>query len=202
LWSGLDCSVRECIGGCSGRGTCLNGTCICDAGWSSSDCSSFASASIANNVDGQNVLNGSFSSLCPKNCSGFGSCENGMCVCDFGRYGDACDRYFSDPLDCSARCLNNGTCLNSTCLCAPGYSGARCQTNLLLCPNGTCTSQCPDSCNGNGRCIISQRGISACLCNAGFHVTGVPASTIAVKTVFVSTAPAYVTQDSRGSIVL
>jgi hypothetical protein len=35
-----------------------------------------------------------------------------------------------------------------------------------------------------------------------FHVTGVPASTIAVKTVFVSTAPAYVTQDSRGSIVL
>merc|ERR1712138_143535 len=33
-WAGPDCSERACPNGCSARGACVNGTCVCEQGFS------------------------------------------------------------------------------------------------------------------------------------------------------------------------
>ena len=137
---------------------------MCDAGWTSNDCSS--SFRLSNTP--QKFGNDSNVSLnCLNSCSGHGSCESGVCLCDIDYHGSACDMHLGSS-NCNPRCLNNGTCSNSTCVCTLGYSGTRCQTKSLLCPNGTCTSECPNSCSGRGSCLVSAGRIAICLCDAGF----------------------------------
>ena len=65
-WGGHDCSVRQCLGDCSGHGACLNGTCWCKPGYGGLNCAL---------------------RTCPSSCSGNGWCRDGECLCypGFGR---------------------------------------------------------------------------------------------------------------------
>ena len=77
------------------------GQCICEAGWTGSDCSI---------------------QKCSLDCGPNGSCENNVCVCKPGFSGSQCqDR------QCSVHCHLHGQCLNNgTCLCSKGYNGRHC----------------------------------------------------------------------------
>jgi len=50
-----------CLNDCFGRGQCVEETCVCQEGWTGTDCSS---------------------EYCPSDCSGHGHCESGYCMCD------------------------------------------------------------------------------------------------------------------------
>jgi hypothetical protein len=77
----------EAMKKCSGKGTCQNGSCVCDEGYDYFDCS----------VNLQK---------CPNNCNYHGECVNGKCVCDIGWYGDDCSNK-ACPNDCSG----HGQCI-------------------------------------------------------------------------------------------
>ena len=55
-YRGIDCAVLKCPSDCSQNGQCMNGTCICDMGYSGDDCGSV--------------------NICSNDCSGHGKCEN------------------------------------------------------------------------------------------------------------------------------
>ncbi|XP_073988408.1 multiple EGF like domains 8 isoform X2 [Rhodnius prolixus] len=72
-------SISECLGNCSGRGTCVAHSCVCESEWAGPDCSV---------------------SLCPNACSannGGGVCaRNGSCLCYPGRSGVSCSLDVND----------------------------------------------------------------------------------------------------------
>ena len=78
-FEGEDCSLRTCdgpgLGGCHGRGMCVNGTCFCRRGWDGPNC------------DVQH---------CPGGCNGHGVCNGVGCVCDKGWAGERCDEAACD----------------------------------------------------------------------------------------------------------
>ena len=81
---GMGC---EAMKKCSIRGTCQNGSCVCDEGYDYFDCS-------------VNIQK------CPNNCYYHGECINGKCVCDIGWYGYDCSNK-ACPDDCSG----HGQCI-------------------------------------------------------------------------------------------
>ena len=95
----------------------------------------------AYNMSGFNVsysING-----CPKNCSRHGACgENGICICDGGFDGDACDIEI-----CPNNCKPNGDCDREArkCRCHASFTGSDCsqresQGSWLLIPGPKQTS--------------------------------------------------------------
>lgn len=66
---GVDCGELRCPGDCSGKGRCINGTCLCQEGYVGEDC-------------GQQ--------WCLNACSGRGPCQEGLCVCEEGFQGPDC----------------------------------------------------------------------------------------------------------------
>jgi fibronectin type 3 domain-containing protein len=119
---------------CSGHGTCADGYCSCEAGYSSPDCSV----------------------TCPggPTCSGHGICSNGVCSCAVEYAGVDC----SVTCPGGPTCSGHGTCNAGICTCAVGYTGDSCSINCgpsSSCPNGTaCTnnSQCTTRSCVNGVC--------------------------------------------------
>lgn len=76
----------------------------------------------AYNMSGFNV---SYSvDSCPRNCSRQGACISGVCTCDGGWDGEACDQVI-----CPEKCSDHGQCdLESRrCICDPGYAGPDCR---------------------------------------------------------------------------
>jgi len=74
-YTGRDCSTLTCINACSGHGSCQlqSGSapvCQCDSGWEGGACN--------------------ITVPCPSNCSGFGTCMEGACVCQSGYSGSDC----------------------------------------------------------------------------------------------------------------
>ncbi len=73
-------ACTTCDVDCGANGSCDNGTCVCDPGYSGANCETFDEC--------HNIL-------CPTN----SICEDGFCVCDPGYEGDSCellirDKYF------------------------------------------------------------------------------------------------------------
>lgn len=132
------CSEALCPDDCTGNGNCVNGICVCNAGFIGQDCA---------------ILN-----QCPKGCSGHGRCTMGECQCDPAYTGDDCswaascynfcsgrgkcinDMCVCDKLyigiDCSEpRCPNDcggkGDCVRGICMCEPGFEGPACETDII-----------------------------------------------------------------------
>ncbi|XP_062499116.1 tenascin-X-like [Corticium candelabrum] len=108
---------------CGTHGSCYLGLCVCDDGYSGSNCQTFDKC---------------YSVSCGSN----GACRDGVCVCNPGYTGNACqtiDKCYG------VSCGSHGTCSNGECVCDSGYIGIECQTpytcNILTCLVGTCSSK-------------------------------------------------------------
>ena len=91
-------------------------------------------------------------------CSGHGRCSSGMCFCDRGFSGPACehrDYLFACPANCSAP-QGGGRCVAGRCICAPGRSGDDCADVSNV--------NCSFGCSGHGHCVEGQ-----CSCRPGFY---------------------------------
>eukprot|EP00163_Fabomonas_tropica_P014800 TRINITY_DN2690_c0_g1_i15.p1 TRINITY_DN2690_c0_g1~~TRINITY_DN2690_c0_g1_i15.p1 ORF type:complete len:831 (-),score=166.25 TRINITY_DN2690_c0_g1_i15:672-3164(-) len=135
---GTDEQTRQhnCPGECTINGACVNGTCICKAGWTGLDCSMQA---------------------CPNSCSGNGDCnaETGKCICTQPWKGADCSvRDTGCPSNCTSPV--NGACNTETgrCTCNSGYMGAACEIKSSV-------PTCPNSCSGRGVCSQDLK----CRCN-------------------------------------
>jgi len=94
------------------HGTCFEGRCFCDPGWSGDDCAVEAA--------------------CDADCSSHGVCAYGVCFCDPGWEGPACDVV----VPCPAQCSGHGTCALARCYCDDGWRGADCATPASRSDNG------------------------------------------------------------------
>ncbi|XP_059850447.1 tenascin-like isoform X6 [Hypanus sabinus] len=157
-WKGENCSEPECPENCNDRGTCIDGKCVCDAGFTGDDCG--IDGSCPNDCSDQGrCINGVCScfegyagedcsqELCLNNCSGQGMCIDGRCVCDEGLTGEDCK-----DLACLNNCYNRGRCVDGECICDEGFADADCSEII-----------CPKDCYDRGRCI---EGV--CYCDEGF----------------------------------
>jgi len=113
------CRTVDCV-----NGTCKDGECECNAGWTGDDCSIDMCAGV--------------------NCI-HGTCVNGICQCSGPWTGTYCDQ-------CTLTCSGHGDCTSSgTCDCDNGWEGDSCQTpvNTTLCTN-TCSDASDGWCDDGG----------------------------------------------------
>jgi len=131
----------ECVNPCKDvdcvNGTCVEGTCECDEGWSGPNCE----------ID-----------LCADVDCDHGVCASGVCECDDGWEGTLCD-------ECSTDCGSHGACNNDgECVCTDNYTGTHCETPPSsggdLCSN-TCTWA------GDGECDDGGPGSDYSVCDCG-----------------------------------
>ena len=185
-WSGPVCARRGCKRECSGHGICLDGLCSCEPAWRGDDCGrrpvpavvecphacwgrgecDFATGRChcMQGFGGDDCSDG----LCPRGCSGHGTCVDGTqpavsaargfasnrtaghsflaggCLCDAGRTGRDCSL-----LRCVDGCNGHGACLNGTCSCERGYGGRTCAAPTCPYP---CLNGGACSCGGGCRC--------------------------------------------------
>lgn len=69
--------------------------------------------------------------LCPVPCGSHGVCSEGLCQCEEGWIGAACDQRACHP-----RCEEHGQCHDGTCICQPGWEGEHCNIGAK------CVSSC------------------------------------------------------------
>lgn len=119
-WYGDNCTTSCSVEGCNNRGTCNgDGSCDCKNGWGGDKCELDASGTSQTN--------------CPNDCSGHGTCQVNVCVCDTQWNGDnacsTCSSSFSGE-NCEPVCTNpcvNGVCSQpNQCTCNTGFTGAVC----------------------------------------------------------------------------
>ncbi|XP_041525058.1 teneurin-4 isoform X4 [Microtus oregoni] len=146
-WGGTNCETPRatCLDQCSGHGTFLSdtGLCNCDPSWTGHDCSI---------------------EICAADCGGHGVCVGGTCRCEDGWMGAACDQRACHP-----RCAEHGTCRDGKCECSPGWNGEHCTIAHYL--DRVVKEGCPGLCNGNGRCTLDLNGWH-CVCQLGWRGAG------------------------------
>jgi hypothetical protein len=153
-WYGKRCEYKKCLNDCSGNGMCDNGKCVCYIGFGGEDCSKpdcagFQKAltdcrnSSANGCPSLNILkqrcsdNNCGLSCCVNNCSGNGTCNNGVCVCSNGYTGTDC----STPPNCTNLNLGIKLCHEQQ---GRGFPGGNCISVTNDCKNAKCSV-----CSGN-----------------------------------------------------
>eukprot|EP00301_Raphidiophrys_heterophryoidea_P011585 c17725_g1_i1.p1 GENE.c17725_g1_i1~~c17725_g1_i1.p1 ORF type:complete len:763 (-),score=113.98 c17725_g1_i1:159-2447(-) len=130
----------DCPANCNGLGVCTFDTLW---GFLGSN-THFCKCNAASQVEGDSCSVNSDIVLCPKNCSGHGLCQSGICTCHEGFGGKACD----EPLfNCPRNCTGNGFCIHGKCKCLPGWGGQACNIQEL---------RCPRDCSGRGMCHDGQ----------------------------------------------
>lgn len=85
------------------NGTCDQGTCVCETGWTGSNCET-------------NLCSGI-------NCN-HGTCTEGICTCESNYTGTYCEEAIEPCLN--VECGDNGTCVEGNCDCTEGWSGNYC----------------------------------------------------------------------------
>ena len=126
-WGGSTCEMPLCgTSGCGPHGECAGASgCVCADGWSGEQCDKAA---------------------CVSDCSGHGSCVDGVCSCAAGFHGVDCGAHTAKA--CKDSCNGNGNCAVAgvgaapVCLCHSKFVGVACELEI----------GCPSNCNGNGLC--------------------------------------------------
>lgn len=74
----------------------------------------------------------------------------GVCRCDAGWHGTACDRFDarSQAVRCPRGCSGHGSCIRGRCVCDTGFHGEHCGFLLL-------SAQCKLGCSGRGACRVA-----------------------------------------------
>ena len=185
--SGLSCGD---FGACSDNsGVAI---CVCDEGYTGSNCNSCATGYQDFDNNGTCELTCAGAGL---SCGAFGQCDDtggtATCVCGTGYDGETCnvcasgyqDNDFSGTCepDCTTSglaCGSNGSCSDASgtaiCVCDTGYTGAACN----LCASGyqdnnedgVCLPDCATSglaCGNNGSCSDTS-GAATCVCATGY----------------------------------
>eukprot|EP00939_MAST-03C_sp_MAST-3C-sp1_P000406 g406.t1 len=166
---------------CSNRGVCVDGGCVCDLRFASSDGEGNAgqrgdcgfklyNLHVPESADTAQISM-TYDCVGEFPCSGHGMCSGApeyICSCFGGWTGPDCaDRscpsgriWFGPPHDDDAshrkrsECSNRGICDRSsgTCVCQPGFGGAACA--FLTCPTGVDYDPATTQCSGHGRCLF------------------------------------------------
>uniref|UniRef100_A0A8C9Q9Y5 Teneurin-2 n=1 Tax=Spermophilus dauricus TaxID=99837 RepID=A0A8C9Q9Y5_SPEDA len=196
-WKGAECDVpmNQCIDPtCGGHGSCIEGNCMCSAGYKGEhceevDCLDPTCSSHGVCVNGECLCSPGWGGLncelarvqCPDQCSGHGTYlpDSGLCSCDPNWMGPDCSVEV-----CSVDCGTHGVCIGGACRWEEGWTGAACDQRVchLKCRwtegrrgrqvgRGTSGDGCPDLCNGNGRCTLGQNSWQ-CVCQTGWRGPG------------------------------
>jgi len=109
---------------CTEHAYCESGMCVCEDGWSGSDC---------------DVEDRCFTGTL--NCGSHGDCVDNACVCDDGWQGELCDE--QDPCY-GVDCGNHGNCVDGACACDTNYYGETCSVFFDCSDSLACALVCPD----------------------------------------------------------
>ena len=154
-WAGVECETKLCGShDCGGHGSCVNGECRCEPGWTIARVPS--GLLLPKGVSTTGLLGGGCTlRTCPNNCNGRGACVAGKCVCASGFDGDDC--LFQEcpkSVQNGRQCGGHGACSAAhVCECMEGYMGAACDEKL--CPGG-------GDCFGRGVCN-TKTGVCGCV---------------------------------------
>jgi alpha-tubulin suppressor-like RCC1 family protein len=155
--------------------SCIDGNCVCNAGFSGSLCQTNINECDSNpcfNGGSCNDLVNGFSCTCTSDYSGnlcqslanvcsSNPCQNGascllgsqsyLCTCPAGYSGSLCQTNINE---CASNpCQNSGSCFDAvnsySCTCPPGFTGSNCQNNINECSSNPCLNgaTCNDGVN-------------------------------------------------------
>jgi len=170
---------ENCPRNCSGRGSCVQGTCSCHAGWMGDTCSVVIPTCLNNCSQAGQCNKENYTCICTPGHSGAdcsivehcsSSCQHGTCTglsntwpctCESAAWGG---KYCSEPLAfCPNECSRHGTCDHGTCKCHVGYAGTDCSTETF--PPVSLRGCVTDTdCGTHGVCHIDRVGTGVCTC--------------------------------------